>query len=64
MHKQAILPSMRHWPQTIPPDLRRRLENVMGYRNFGPQDVWGEVRDWLVLHEVEVPDRLPVDEKK
>lgn len=52
---------MPHWPQTIPPDLRSKLENVMGYRSFGPQDVWGELRDWLELHQVEVPERLPID---
>jgi hypothetical protein len=53
-----------HWPQTIPPDLRRKLENVMGYRSFGPQDVWGELREWLEKHRVEVPEALPVDQQK
>lgn len=52
---------MPHWPQTIPPDLRRKLDSVMGYRSCGPQDVWGEIRDWLVMHGVEVPDDLPED---
>lgn len=55
---------MPHWPQTIPPDLRRRLENVTGYRSYGPQDLWGEVREWLVLHQVEVPEGLPVDPQR
>jgi hypothetical protein len=35
------------WPHDLPPDLRRRLETVLGYRSFGPADVWGVVRDWL-----------------
>ena len=52
------------WPQTIPPDLRRKLENVMGYRSYGAQDLWGEVREWLVAHGVEVPEQLPEDERK
>ena len=55
---------MPNWPQTIPPDLRRKLENVMGYRQFGPQDLWGEIRDWLVAHGVEAPPQLPEDERK
>ncbi len=50
---------MTDWPQTIPPDLRRRLDGVMGFRSFGPNDVWGELRDWLVLHGVEAPAKLP-----
>lgn len=31
--------TMPHLPQTIPPDLRRKLESVTGYRSFGPQDL-------------------------
>lgn len=53
-----------NWPQTIPPDLRRKLENVMGYRQFGPQDLWGEIREWLVAHGVDAPEVLPEDERK
>lgn len=55
---------MPHWPQTIPPDLRRRLENVTGYRQFGPQDMWGEIREWLEIHGVEVPAGLPEDGRR
>ncbi len=54
---------MTHWPQTIPPDLRRKLGNVTGYRSFGPQDIWGEVREWLTTHEVKAPADLPEDPK-
>lgn len=56
--------AMLHWPQTIPPDLRRKLENVMGYRQFGPQDLWGEIREWLVAHGVDAPEELPEDDRK
>ncbi len=35
----------------------------MGYRSFGPQDVWSELREWLEQHQVEVPEGLPVDER-
>ena len=43
------------WLQTIPLDLRGKLESVTGYRSFGPKDLWGEIREWLELHGVEVP---------
>ena len=52
---------MPEWPQTIPPDLRLRLERVTGYRSFGPQDLWGEIREWLADHELEPPAGLPTD---
>lgn len=55
---------MPHWPQTIPPDLRRRPESVSSYRQFGPQDLWGEIREWLEMHGVEVPVELPEDERR
>ena len=47
------------WPKTIPEDLRCKLESVMGFRSFGPADLWGEIREWLDHHEVPAPDRLP-----
>jgi hypothetical protein len=49
------------WPNSIPPDLRRRLEDVLSYRSFGPADLWGEIRDWLIKHQVAAPDQLPED---
>lgn len=51
------------WPYTIPPDLRRRLENVLGMRSHGPAELWGEIRDWLVLHGAPAPQKLPEDER-
>jgi hypothetical protein len=47
------------WPNTIPADLRRRLESVLSQRSPGAPELWGEVRDWLIKHGVEAPDRLP-----
>jgi len=51
------------WPTDIPPDLRRNLETVLGFRSFGPAELWGEIRDWLVKHDVQVPDDLPEYER-
>jgi hypothetical protein len=49
------------WPYTIPPDLRTLLDQVLSKRNVGAAEVWGEVRDWLEAHGVEMPDDLPFD---
>lgn len=51
---------MRTWPHTIPVDLRPRLEAVLGQRSFGPAELWGEVRDWLEKHQVEMPDGITI----
>jgi hypothetical protein len=46
------------WPKTVPDDLRRKLEAVLGYRNRpAPQDVWGVVLEWLEAREVEPTER-------
>jgi hypothetical protein len=52
------------WPKTVPDDLRRKLEAVLGYRNRpAPQDVWGAVLEWLEMNGVRPPsvrtDREP-----
>lgn len=52
---------MMTWPKSVPPDLKKRLDEVLSFRTFGPAEVWGEVRDWLVAHGVEAPDKLPED---
>jgi hypothetical protein len=45
---------MASWTKTIPDDLRRSLDAVLGYRNRpAPRDVWGAVFDWLEANEVE-----------
>ena len=49
------------WPNTIPADLRRHLDAVLSQRSVGAPDIWGEVRDWLIKHGVEAPERLPED---
>ncbi len=51
------------WPQTIPPDLRRRIDAVLSMRDSDANEVWSELRDWLMRHRVEAPD-LPVEPPK
>ena len=47
------------WPKTVPDDLRRKLEPVLGYRNRpAPQDVWGAVLEWLEEERVNAPEGL------
>lgn len=49
------------WPYSIPADLRPRLAGVLSTRNCGPAEVWGEVRDWLAAHGVEVPESIQTE---
>ena len=51
------------WPNNIPPDLRKRINDVLGQRSFSAAEIWGEVRDWLDHHGVQVPEKLPEDVK-
>lgn len=47
------------WPKTVPDDLRRKLDAVLGYRiRPVPQDIWGAVLEWLEQNEVEPPDTV------
>lgn len=48
------------WPYTIPADLRPRLDQVLSKRNVGAAEVWGELRDWLEAHGIDMPDGIPV----
>lgn len=51
---------MPTWPQTIPHDLKAKLEALEGFRNPpSNQDRWGAIREWLVAHGVDAPDRMP-----
>ncbi|MBL9045959.1 MAG: hypothetical protein JNK34_01420 [Tabrizicola sp.] len=49
------------WPFSIPADLRNRLAGVLSTRHHGPAEVWGEVRDWLEAHGVEMPEGIEVE---
>ncbi len=49
------------WPKSLPDDLRHRLESVMGYRRFGPSEVWDAVREWLESEGVEPPLKDPLN---
>lgn len=42
---------MQKWPNEVPPVLRRRLEEVLSFRNCGPAEVWGVVKEWLDAQE-------------
>ena len=53
-----------NWPRMIPPDLRSRLEALLGTRNRPlAADVWTELRDWLISHEAEPPGNLPEEKR-
>lgn len=52
------------WPTMIPPDLRRRLDEALSARNVEAADVWTEVRDWLIKHQVQPPDQLPEEVRR
>lgn len=53
---RSMFPCMP-WPKTVPDDLRRKLEAVLGYRNRpAPQDAWGAVLEWLEESDVEAPE--------
>lgn len=30
-------------------------------RGFGPAEIWGKVRDWLVKHGVDVPEAVAIN---
>lgn len=47
------------WPNSIPPDLRKGLESVLGMRSFGAADLWGPIKEWLDAHDVPVPGDRP-----
>lgn len=50
---------MRAWPQTIPPDLKLKLEALEGFRNPpGHQDRWGAIREWLADLGLDAPGGL------
>ncbi len=48
------------WPNTIPPDLRKALDNTLGARSVGSAEVWGAVKEWLESHGAEAPE-FPVE---
>lgn len=50
---------MTRWPHSIPEDLRHRLASAMTARSYGPPELWGEIREWLIKHGVEPPENLP-----
>ena len=49
------------WPAMMPPDLRRTIDVVLSMRSPCAADVWTELREWLIKHDVEAPRDLPKD---
>ena len=49
------------WPHSIPAGLRRRINGVLGLRNHGAAEIWGEIRDWLEENGVEMPEGINVE---
>lgn len=47
------------FPDELPPDLRARLEEVIGRKSFGAACLWGEIHEWLEKHGIDAPDTLP-----
>lgn len=48
------------WPNRIPSDLRRRIDAVLSMRNSDANEIWTELREWLIQNGLESPD-FPVD---
>ena len=49
----------RSWPTMIPDDLRYRLDGVLGGVSRPlAADVWTDLREWLIAHEVAPPSGL------
>lgn len=49
---------MPEWPASCPPDLQYKLETVLGFRSFGPQDLYAVFKEWAEEHRVEAPADL------
>lgn len=47
------------WPSSIPADLRRILDGTLAQRGVNAAQVWGDLRDWLIKHQVEPPAEIP-----
>lgn len=48
----------RRWTYVVPPDLRPRLEAALSARHHGAAEVWAAVMEWMVEHEMPVPDSV------
>lgn len=43
------------WPEHPPRDLELRLMDVVSYGTWNQNDVWDEVRSWLMENRVPIP---------
>jgi hypothetical protein len=55
---------MPSWPTMMPPDLRRVLDGTLSSRGVSSAEVWTDLRDWLIKHQVEPPAELPEDRER
>jgi hypothetical protein len=47
-----------NWPRTIPPDLKKALEDLDAFRfPIQNQDRWAVIRDWLETIGTQVPGK-------
>jgi hypothetical protein len=52
------------WPNTIPEDLRKRMDATLSQRTTSSATLWGDVVEWLIKHDVPAPDHpLPEAEE-
>lgn len=48
---------MSNWPNTIPCDLKCKMQNLAGLRFTGTdKDRWGVFKEWLEAHGIEAPE--------
>ena len=50
------------WPDRLPDDLKHRLLDALSSAGAGPDDIWDEVRDWLVGKDVRPNERVRTEE--
>jgi hypothetical protein len=57
--------SPRTWPNTIPHDLDKALNDLALQRySKSNADVWGVFQEWLKRHGVEAPESLPMQPER
>lgn len=50
---------MKPLPEICPNDLRERIETVLGFRSYGPSELYGVVREWIAEQEAKEPSEPP-----
>ena len=47
------------WPDNIPSDLRREIDNLLSMRNVTAAEFWSLFRNWNIKHGIQRPESLP-----